>query len=356
VTTTEPPAVNAGPPTLAPRRGSAVFRVHPIVATLTLLVFIASLCISGTSGTSSLIVAVATPLIAVLVGLPLAIAAFYITKRSSLAFNLTLGVVVVATLGLVCTMPIRRSSATKSQAASNEEALAALKRANARMREATRQRLESGNGSPNQEGLDAYIKSLEEAAAKATGPEAIAIRAIIPMARSMGGAANHVLESRAKYFSAGALGNASLRERQDILDRIALLDALGAANLKFEQTIGTALKTYDETLLANGAPAAAVAAFQSGTHAKYENYHELCRIRAEFVKASRSYLEVLADNFGHWTLSETKFQFEDDVAAEALNQALAKVNEASAAESDWLKTNTGISPAGSQTKSDSGRK
>jgi hypothetical protein len=275
-------------------------------------------------------------------GLILGLVVFFIFRRSGGAFNLMFGAVLCVALYIVCSSPRRQAPAQPSD--QSQAAVADLERIKTELVERQRRAKESGKPLSNQD-MQELADQLKVAGDKAVGSDAAVVKALVQPMRDIGAAGTSASTAKRNFTGAGGINPATLKARADIDQRLDLLTVLEKANTEYERVIATVPQACAQSLKNDGVSDADAQAVAEKLRGGLVNTIALCRIRSDYARGARSYLNLLASNWDHHSEKDGKIVFQDDAATTELNKAAETVRKAVEAEAAWAKDNAPAPPA-----------
>ncbi len=321
-------------------------RLHPASAVLIVAAFVTTFwkvgVFSGHASMTDAIIAFVTPLLAMFFGLILGLLVFFVFKRSGAAFNLMFGAVLCLAVYIVCSSPRGRAPAQPSN--QSQAAVAGIERMTADLIERQRRAKESGKPLSNQD-FQELADQLKVAGDKAVGGDASVVKALVQPMRDIGAAGTNASAAKRNFTNAGGIRPATLKTRADIDQRLDLVNVFEKANTEYERVIATIPQAFAQSLKNDGVSDADARAYTEALRGRLVNPTALCRIRSDYARGARSYLNVLASNWDHHSEKDGKIVFQNDAATSELNKAAEMVRKATEAEAAWAKDNAPAPPA-----------
>ncbi len=175
-------------------------------------------------------------------------------------------------------------------------------------------------------------------AATMRGPEKVAIECGAKVIENWQPLLNELNGAMQKFIDLGGIAPASLKDREQLGIRLAVLESFEEKNKVFRGEIRNATSIYRECLEKNNVTGES----QSKAMASYSesaNIPQVIQLRDaahEIVVAMKDYFMLLDKHWGNWTYSKTDeiVMFQDDKVAEELNAIVGRINRASEKETN----------------------
>ncbi|MGE3107619.1 MAG: hypothetical protein AB7G11_17825 [Phycisphaerales bacterium] len=297
-------------------------RVHPLT-TLCVAALLAALLVQAlvSQSTGSIPIAFAVFGSTVVFGFLFSLVPFAILGKSNRALNLAMCVQMCLGIAGAGYMTYLHTLRVEDQKviASAEASLSGL---NGEMR----RQLSAGDAaSISPADIDHTAQAMNKAADKLQGDDAAVLRASATLMADLAERNRAFDELSDQLEALGGLDPSTMASRDDILQRIALIDQFLTLNRRFEAELKLTPRRFRESLVKQGLNQRQLARAENEFAAgfKLPMQVQFRQLQARFGSAARAYLGILADQWGRWTYSNATGQvvFEDSDAIAQFNQA-----------------------------------
>jgi hypothetical protein len=276
-------------------------------------------------------------LIPALISLVPTMIAYFVSRRSTRAVNITLLATLVFLLALGCLAALGNMIGGRiaTKRAQHDAAMRQMDELRDSLRAKAQKKIDNqGFSTASPEEAAEMASKMDAIASKLTGEEAVIVKAESAASKSIVNAGVPMGQALAAFMQAGAVRPPTLKSRADIEKRLKLLDEVVKTNGAMRLALQTAPEECRQALIAGGIKAARadtyVQAFEQG--GKIATLTRMCDARDDFGKAAHEYLSILHEQWGKWTVEDDEVLFSDDSAVDDFNAAIEDLRKAEAAQ------------------------
>ncbi|HYF14964.1 MAG TPA: hypothetical protein VD971_07835 [Phycisphaerales bacterium] len=226
------------------------------------------------------------------------------SRRSALAFNITLCLATIGTLAAVPISRLARKTDAPGKVARVESERARIATEVVRTIEDRAARRAAGQALDEEADAERQALLLERAAQLEPAETAVYIRALAGFIREMGAVMGKTSDAAAALRNAGGIDPSTFGERADLAARMEMVAALRRSQSEAEEWLRTETDDLQERLLRAGVYPEEAARSAAELKLGLSGAFEMRRLQVKLCDAMTKYLKFLDDHWDDWDIDE----------------------------------------------------